>query len=97
MTADAVTAIWDRVLQPVGAELPPAVASQFLRLRLADDDRLRMGELSAKAQDGALTPDEREELEAFTHAAGFLTILHSKARVALRAAATDGGHGTPAA
>ncbi len=92
MATDTMLSIWDRAI-PGGTALPPEAARELLRITLADEDRIRAAELSAKAGDGLLTTDERAELEAFTHAAALLTVLHSKARVALRA----GDHGIPAA
>lgn len=82
MTTDAIVSIWDRAI-PGGGVFPPEAAHALLRITLADEDRTRAVELSAKAGSGTLTTDERAELEAFTHAAALLTVLHSKARVAL--------------
>lgn len=96
MPADAVVSIWDRVLTTDGEPLTPEIAARVLRLRLPDEDRDRVGVLSQKAGEGSLSEDERAELEAYTHAAAFLTILQSKARVALRSASPVGGNGAPA-
>jgi hypothetical protein len=93
MTTDTVLSIWERAI-PGGDGLPPDAAREFLRISLAAEDRSRAAELSVRAADGTLTAEERAELEAFTHAAALLTVLHSKARVALR---SGGGHGVPAA
>lgn len=92
MADDPVLAIWDRILTPAGHPLPPNLAGHFLRLGFAEADRTRMGDLSEKAQSGSLTAGEREELDAYCHAAAFLSVLQSKARVALRAqpVATNG-------
>lgn len=93
MTTDTLLSIWERAIPP-GDGLPLDAAREFLRITLAEEDRTRAADLSARAGTGTLTTDERAELEAFTHAAALLTILHSKARVALR---VGGGHGVPAA
>jgi hypothetical protein len=93
MTTDTILSIWERAI-PAGDALPPDAAREFLRITLASQDRARAAELSGRAADGTLTAAERAELEAFTHAAALLTVLHSRARVALRA---GGGHGLPAA
>ena len=45
---------------------------------------------------GTLTPDERAELEAYSHAAAFLNVLQSKARSSLRHSVAVSGNGTPA-
>jgi hypothetical protein len=95
MTAEAVLSIWDRAI-PGGGGLPPEAAREFLRMQFAEGDRTRAAELSARASAGTLTDDQRAELEAFTHAAALLAVLHSEARLALRVAG-GGGHGVPAA
>jgi hypothetical protein len=97
MPDNLILSIWERLLHPGGGSLPPEVASYVLRLGLPERDRSRMGELSEKAQDGSLGPDERAELEAYSHAAAFLTILQSRARLALRPTAAVTGNGAPAA
>jgi hypothetical protein len=97
MPDNAILSIWERVLQSGGGALPAEVASYILRLGLPESDRSRMTDLSEKAQDGTLTEEERAELEAYSHAAAFLTVLQSKARVSLRSAAPVTGNGTPAA
>ncbi|MCI0702218.1 MAG: hypothetical protein L0241_14135 [Planctomycetia bacterium] len=97
MADDPILAIWTRLLTPTGQPLPPNLAGYFLRLGFSDTDRSRMGELSEKAQTGSLSADERAELEAYCHASAFLSVLQSKARVALRTALPVSGNGAPAA
>jgi hypothetical protein len=96
MADDPILAIWDRLLTPT-QPLPAVMAGYVLRLGFADMDRGRMGDLSEKAQTGTLTSDERAELEAYCHAAAFLSVLQSKARIALRTAPSVSGNGAPAA
>jgi hypothetical protein len=96
MSDDPVLAIWDRILTPAGHTLPPSLASHLLRLGFAESDRARMADLSEKSQAGSLTAEEREELDAYCHAAAFLSVLQSKARVALRAQPVA-ANGAPAA
>lgn len=97
MPDNPVLSIWERVIQPGGGPLPAEVAGYLLRLGLPESDRTRVAELSAGAQDGTLTAEERAELEAYTHATAFLTVLQSKARVSLRSPAPVSGNGAPAA
>jgi hypothetical protein len=97
MADDPVLSIWSRVLAPSGQPFPPELAGYVLRLGFGDADRARMGELSDKSQSGSLTADERAELEAYCHAAAFLSVLQSKARVALRTAHPVTTNGAPAA
>lgn len=97
MTDDPILALWDRILNAPGRPLPPGLAGFILRLGFADADHDRMSDLSERVQSGRLTDEERTELEAYCHAASFLAILQSKARVALRTPPPAVGHGAPAA
>jgi hypothetical protein len=96
MPAEIILSIWDRLFPHEGA-LPPELARYALRLGLSDEDRARMTALAEKNGDGTLAPDERAELEAYSHAAAFLSVLQSKARVALRSPAAVNGNGAPTA
>jgi hypothetical protein len=86
-------AILTRVLQPRKASMTPEVAREILRLGFEEADHARMQALSSQAQEGTLTTDERQELEAYVNVSHFLALLHSKARIALN----DNGPGTSAA
>lgn len=97
MTDDPVLSIWERLLNSPAQPLPAGLAGHILRLGFSDSDRVRMGDLSEKAQSGSLSTDEQAELEAYCHAGAFLSVLQSKARVALRTALPMNGHGAPAA
>lgn len=97
MADDPILGIWERLLDSRAALLPPHLAGYLLRLGFGEADRGRMGDLSERAAAGTITPDERAELEAYCHASAFLSVLQSKARVALRTTAQAAGNGTPAA
>lgn len=97
MADDPILSIWSRLVSPSGQPFPPGLAGYILRLGFGDGDRARMGELSEKAQTGSLSADEREELDAYCHAAAFLSVLQSKARVALRTPTAVSNNGAPAA
>jgi hypothetical protein len=97
MADDPILAIWDRLIGSPTQPLPSGLAGYLLRLGFDDADRVRMGELSEKAQGTTLTADERAELEAYCHASAFLSVLQSRARVALRSSMPVNGHGAPAA
>ena len=71
-------------MNPDQANLSPEAARAILKLDFDADDHRRMGELSAKAQQGALTPEERAELEEFVRVGLELSVLQSKARLSLR-------------
>lgn len=76
-------AILERVLAPQRGGFPPDLARQVLQLTFAPEDVERYVELSAKAQDGALTEDERAELEDYLSVNDFLMILKAKAEASL--------------
>lgn len=80
MIDDPIVTIWERLLFSGARPVPSEVARYILQLGMPLEDRERMNELGDKAQDDALTIEERAELEAYSHAAAFLSILQSKAR-----------------
>jgi hypothetical protein len=80
------TAIWGRIVKPNQATLTPEVARGILELDFDAEDHARVKTLSAKAQEGSLTPQERAELEEYTRVNSELMILQSKARVSLKRA-----------
>jgi hypothetical protein len=76
-------AIWARVIHPNGV-LTPAVARAILQLEFSDDDQERTHELSQKAQEGALTPEEQIEIDNFERVGNMLAILKSRSRKLLK-------------
>jgi hypothetical protein len=85
-------AILTRVLEPEKPTLPPAAARVFLRLDFNKADKDRMRQLSAKAREGTLAPDEQVEINNYERVGHLLNILQSKARRSLKrgGTATDG-------
>ena len=67
-----------------GEGIPQAVARFLLGLKFTDADVARMHDLAEKARSGRLTAAESAEAEAYGRIGSVLTILHSKARMALR-------------
>ena len=78
----AATQIWDRIIAPQEADLPPDVARYFLSLSFTEADRKRYAEL-AKKQHFELEPEEKSELETLVAANTFLMLLQAKARLSL--------------
>jgi hypothetical protein len=76
-------AIWARVIHPNGV-LTLAVARAILQLEFSDDDQERMHELSQKAQEGALTPEEQFEIDNFERVGNLLAIWKSQSRKLLK-------------
>jgi hypothetical protein len=76
-------AIWARVIHPNG-ELTPSVARAILQLEFSQEDQERMHELSKKAQNGALSPEEQFEIDNFERVGNMLAILKSQSRKLLK-------------
>ena len=76
--------VLERLLGLDRAPMSPEAATFLMTLGLAEADKRRMNELSAKASAGTLTEVESQEIDLYLLAADFLTTIHSKARVALR-------------
>ena len=81
--------ILDRVIQPGQGDLSEALAQYILSLDFPKDDHDRYQELSAKAEEGILTNDEKSELEEFLNVNDFLATVQAKARRSLSKAATS--------
>ena len=76
-------AIWARVIHPNG-KLEPAVARAILKLEFNAEDQVRMHELSQKAQEGELTPEEQFEIDNFERVGNLLAIMKSQSRKLLK-------------
>jgi hypothetical protein len=74
------------VLTGESGELEPKVARWLLTLRLTDKQRARMLDLADRNNAGTLTAAEREEMFRYAQVGNTLSILHAKARLALREA-----------
>lgn len=76
--------ILSRVIAPGKPDLPQHTAEMILALNFQKEDRERMNHLSARAQDGTLTPEEKLEIDAYERVGHFLSLLQSKARISLK-------------
>lgn len=81
-------AILGRVIMVPGSPLSPDTARSILALSFAPADIDRMQNLAQKARDGSLTDAEQVEIENFERAGHVLSLLKSRARMAL-ASQTD--------
>jgi hypothetical protein len=88
MSSRTTPAIIERVMTPTFDDLQPAAAKALLELKFGRRDVKRTNDLSALAQRGELTKDQADELDFYLNLGSVLTILHSKARVALKRRAT---------
>lgn len=82
------SAIWSRIVKPEQANLTPELARRILKLDFAPEDHRRIDDLSAKAQKGILTAEERAEFEEYIRVNNELALLQSKARLSLERANT---------
>jgi hypothetical protein len=85
-TAVTETEIWDRAIRPEVGDLSAAAARDLLRLRLSEADAKRVQELSAKANESALSETETEELDNYLNVGRALEFIKAKARLSLNAA-----------
>ncbi|HMO85062.1 MAG TPA: hypothetical protein PKC18_09110 [Lacipirellulaceae bacterium] len=85
--ADPSALILARIVDAQAPALSEAGAREMLALDFPADDRRRMNALAAKAQDGELNADEQQECRAYEQLGHLLSLLHSKARLALRRSA----------
>lgn len=84
MVASTDTEILRRVIEPDQSGLPVEAAQFVLGLDFPESDHQRIAELSARANAGSLTPEEREELAGYVRVSDFLSLIQSKARLSLR-------------
>jgi hypothetical protein len=76
--------IFSRVFDPVERNMSKEAAKTILKLDFSETDRERMNALAEKARNGALTPAEDEELESYIRVGHLISIMQSKARLALK-------------
>jgi len=76
-------AVLDRFLRPFAECLTPEVAQRIVGLELDLHSQSRLDELAAKANEGYLTDDERQEYEEFVEGIDLMDILKTRARPVL--------------
>jgi hypothetical protein len=79
----AIRSILDRALDPVGKALGPEAAQRLVQLRADASVQQRVEELADRANEGALTADERSEYADLVSAATVVGLLQAKARAIL--------------
>lgn len=70
----------DELLDPLSRCLNEESARRVIELRVSVPVQDRVDALAARANDGALSEEERDEYEALVNAADFISILKLKAR-----------------
>jgi hypothetical protein len=81
--APVSTEIFRRVVEPEKGTFSPDLARFVLDLGFSGKDHTRYEDLSAKAESGAITPQEAEELDGYLHVDSLLAILRLKAKRSL--------------
>lgn len=76
--------IADRMLEPLTACLTPEVAERIVQTRVSPDLQARVDQLANKANEGALTDEERAEYAEFVEWADMIAIFKTQARVILK-------------
>jgi hypothetical protein len=83
MSQTRQTSPLDRLLEPFGRSLTPAVAQELAELRATPEVQARIDELAEKCNEGTLTKEERGEYESYVQAIHLIGILQAKARAVL--------------
>jgi hypothetical protein len=76
--------VWERVTSPEFEEMSPPAAKAILRMKLSKEDVARVKRLSSRASEGELSAVEQRELELYLQIGNVITLMHSKARLALK-------------
>lgn len=80
--------VLDEVLDPVAHCFTPDVARRIVAWQADPKLQLRLDELAAKANEGELTDQEREQYDAYVEAIDLISILQAKARKILATTAS---------
>ena len=64
--------------------MSPELAHRLLALRFTEKQRARMVDLADRNNAGTLKPAERQEMFSYANVGAILSVLHAKARIALR-------------
>jgi hypothetical protein len=83
-TRTSDVAMFGRLIKADNGDVSRELARYLLTVGFEEADQLRMQELAARNQEGALSPEEREELSSYVKVGHLLALLHSKARKALK-------------
>ena len=75
----------DRMLEPLAASLNSEAAREIVNVRIDPEIEKRVAELAERANEGELTPEERDEYLSYVEAADVLAIFKLKVRQRLDA------------
>lgn len=77
------TSIFRRVIEPEAGTMPRQLAEYFIQLDFKPEDHRLYERLANKAQEGALTTEEAEQLDGFLQVDSMLAIMRLKAQRSL--------------
>lgn len=80
----SIAAIFERLLMNGAAKMSMTEARFVLKMGFNKEDQARMEDLAERNQEGALSPEEHEELMNYVHVGNMLVILQSRARKTLK-------------
>ena len=74
----------DRVISPAFDGVDTRTARAILKMKFSPEDLDRLHTLSEKADQDSLSDDERQQLDLYLQFGHMLTLMHSRARMALK-------------
>ncbi|MFO1440937.1 MAG: hypothetical protein U1F81_21645 [Verrucomicrobiaceae bacterium] len=77
-------AILERVVQPIGRRMTPALARELMQLQFSPADMRRVGRLLQASKEGALSVDDEAELESYRTAGRLVDLLRIQARRSMK-------------
>lgn len=80
MNASIATTAFDRGVEPLRQAMTPELARRLLAFRPDPAVQDRIDELGRRANEGDLSPEEREEYEGYSRANKFIAALQAQAR-----------------
>ena len=83
LQTDAELKILLRVLDGERGPMAPAAARELLKIGFSDGDQQRISELSDRASDGKLSPEDEAELEGFINVGHLVAFIRARANRAL--------------
>jgi hypothetical protein len=83
MASSTDTVVWERLLTPLVQSLTPPLAERLVGLRADEQTQAKVDELARLANEGLLTPAQRQQYESFVRAGTLLAVLQAKARKVL--------------
>jgi hypothetical protein len=84
MDSTASTSVLDAFLEPLSQCLDEESVRRLAQFRIGPSVQARVDELAERANEGALTEEERDEYDSFIDAVDLIAILQLKAQQRLR-------------